>query len=245
MTYFNKSMIKNLATNTDYKSFKGEVLGHLEKILEINKNGNPKIYSTEIAGTGENANQRAIIDSKTTSFINHDIDWVDIEIPVIPGGKARRDCVDLIGLTKNEKKIVLVELKDQGGDNPFDAAFQLIDYYINIQENYKELNLHNNNKEYRNFGDMYDDRKPDNENTILVVAAPTTYWDEWSESKINNFLDLLKYFKETIHEINFNINFAKYPHEDFIKQKGNNKKYTPKVENNQNRNWESVVQPNS
>lgn len=235
MTYFTKTDI--IAFSMENLTFQKEINDVMSAVNSTTA-GTPGSFSKNIAGTGETAYQRAIIDKQKTNFNEFKIDWIDIETPVIPGGSSRRNCLDLIGIAEENNKVVLVELKDEGGDNPFDAAFQIIEYFLDIVKNSTELKLHKNiGKSYSTIADIYQNKKPDKKNTVLIVAGPVNYWKEWEDSI--NLSALLKEFKKII-EKDYTLHFAKFPTEKFSDQKLNENKYTPELKNNPNLKWEEL-----
>lgn len=225
------SELKQKTTLLEWNSKKKGVLefvaGNIGYIT--GKPGTPREVSLdEIKDVGEKAYQRAIWLSEETQFNNSIIRWIDLEVPVIPGGRSRRPCADLVGECSG--KFVLAELKDKGGDSPLFAMYELLKYSKSIELFKNSLQFHSNSfvrNRCRKIG-INDFTKFDISNISVIVAAPVSYWAAYDVELIKNLNDARDGVKD---ETGLYIEFAELPDEDFKQQKPVGKPYKPILQN--------------
>lgn len=143
-----------------------------------------KEFQTTIEATTEVALQRAmfILGSSKRGLKDDEIEWLDMEIPVVPGN-ARR--LDLIGRYKKSKEFVICELKYgnslKRSNSPQYAADEVVRYYELIKRNYAFVkNKHHyvpNEDQY--VGKVFDWKDVISRNTKLIVVANAAYWAYW------------------------------------------------------------------
>ena len=143
-----------------------------------------KAFQTTIEATTEVALQRAmfILGSSKRGLKDDEIEWLDMEIPVVPGN-ARR--LDLIGQYKKSKEFVICELKYgnsfKRSNSPQYAADEVVRYYELIKRN---IAFVNNKHHYVPNEDQYVGKKFDwkdviSRGTKLIVVANAAYWTHW------------------------------------------------------------------
>ena len=142
----------------------------------------PRRY-TEIIGNEdcETGYQRKIMRSKLSEIDNEQVHWCDIEIPVVFGTAARRNCLDLLGNIKRNI-LVICELKyGRDGDNPLVAGAQVLFYYYMILSNVEnfEVNniLHINSVNPENIHWEY---AKDHDRIETLVVANKNYWERYA-----------------------------------------------------------------
>jgi hypothetical protein len=142
----------------------------------------PHRYTENIGNEDcETGYQRKIISSRISEIDKEQVCWCDIEIPVVFGTAARRNCLDLLGHV-NGNKLVICELKyGRNGDNPLIAGAQILFYYFMILsniENFKVNNiLHTNAINPENIHWEY---AKDNDRIEILVAANQNYWKRYA-----------------------------------------------------------------
>jgi hypothetical protein len=181
-----KNVLETMITKGLRSETAKNTLRDILKNNEIARATCPNTFSEDVAlkNKGETAYQRAIIAGKTPTSKMGDageVKWLDIELPVVFGGNARRRCLDIIGSIK--PKFVLCELKYSNkskSNNPVYALLELLIYYYHIQNNAsalaKETIRHKGNARGAAW-DWNDCANP--KNVILAVAANKKYWDGW------------------------------------------------------------------
>ncbi len=174
-----------------------------------------------INSTTETAFQRAIFwNGETIRGKKTKIKWLDIELPVIPGDKSRRSSIDLIG--KSGNRYVICELKfgkNSKTECPDVAVKQLKGYYEQIKHNCDDLDktdTHHKGCTSFKWKDLAF-KKP-----ILCVAANASYWAYWLGHRKT---DISKLKGVEFYSVDI-------PADTFKLQKGNQDKYTPKIETN-------------
>lgn len=189
------STITALIDQVKSKDARNKLIGML-KNQEIPSPTCPNTFSEDVAlnCNGETAYQRAIIsEKKPTSILSNaqneanEVQWLDIELPIVFGKSSRRNCLDLIGKTTNDKKIVLCELKyvrpdsnSYKSNNPVYALLELLIYYHHIQNNAADLEKYSIRHKGNARGEVWnwnDCSNPDN--IILAVTGNKKYWDRW------------------------------------------------------------------
>ena len=198
-----KSICNNqkISTNPKRKVELIDKLADLSKIISDKKSnpGEPKL--TNIKATTEVAFQRAIYNGRNTKlYENTEVNWIDIEIPVVLGGKGRRHCIDMIGATSDKNNLVLCELKYSGKtkseDSPTYAIFELLIYYYFVRCNFKNLDSHSVYHKLETTKNFNWKSFLSSDIPRLVIAANNSYWEFWFEKKKINKSDLLKEVKE-------------------------------------------------
>lgn len=191
------------------------------------KENMPKAYSTEIKHVGECALERAIIQGKTSKLNGFEVEWLDIELPVNVTGKARGNCIDLIG-KDSDNNYILCELKfrrrsfDNG--NPEEAANQIKKYLCMVKEYYKRLHYHRQNGSLINWEAVALGK------TRLVVAANSRYWNSW----LGNRRKGRTYKTEGVECYSINLD-----QDEFSRQKGERDKYSPYMPES-GKEWELI-----
>jgi hypothetical protein len=207
------------------------------KIISDKKSipGKPKL--TKIKATTEVAFQRAIyngISSKLNE--NTEVNWIDIEIPVVLGEKGRRHCIDMIGTTSDKNNLVLCELKYSGKtkseDSPTYAIFELLIYYYFLRCNFKNLDSHNVYHKLETTKNFSWEGYLSSDIPKLVIAANNSYWEFWFGKKRINKSDLLKDVIEFEKEFGVKIELFETSNDEFRNQKGDSIDYEPKVISN-------------
>jgi len=194
----------------------------------------------KLAGTSENAYKYAFLKGKQAqiNFVNGKsikLDWLDMEVPVMPGENPRRRCLDLIGKTRegNKADFVIAELKKEGGDSPFYAAYEAIFYALSVKNNTKELVHHPSfdGAPIENYWKYYKNCK------YLIVAATNKYWEMWKDH-LNKLKDISSWVE---NKYKYKLIYAEFNKVDFKTQKQNsvNGKYSPSVPN-EIRIWNQV-----
>jgi hypothetical protein len=178
------------------EEFKDVLWNLLCKDIKINTDKSPSskpgTYTTKVnkKNTGETAYQRALIAQKKHLLEGlAEIEWLDIELPVIFGPSARRKSLDLLGRDA-ENRLILCELKYDKSepdslqkrkprtDSPSYALRELLTYTFHIIENAKRLQK--DNIRHKNSNGTWDWTCCENpENIVLVIAANNTYWKHW------------------------------------------------------------------
>ena len=235
-----KNLIKinsNISTNTKKKK---ELLAKFEDLSKIISNkksspGEPKL--TNIKATTEVAFQRAIYNGRKTKLNEKtEVNWIDIEIPVVLGTKGRRHCIDIIGATSDKKNLVLCELKYSGKtkseDSPTYAIFELLIYYYFLRCNFKNLDSHKVYHKLETTENFSWEGYLSIDIPRLVIAANNSYWEFWFEKKKINKNDLLKEVNGFEKEFGVEIELFETSNDDFINQKRDSIDYEPKVISN-------------
>lgn len=230
--YSNRTITEEEITNIidDAKKFeKGKSVGILGRIL---KSHNKEKYPTkpgeptkEIRSTGETAYQRAVIYSKKTTMNTiGEIEWKDLELPVVFNKSPRRRCVDLIGKSEDDVP-VLCELKyateKNRSNSPVYAAIELLIYYYLIRNNSKSLEsqrvFHGKIEPFK-WSDF-------NRNSILIVGANKSYWHYWIDRYKKQKIDV----ESWRNSLPVRILFFSSDDFNFQEQKGVKETYTPSV----------------
>ncbi len=146
------------------------IVKNVKNILKTNLGD----YETSIETPKEGAFQRAIILHKFSVIDGEIIEWLDIELPVVPPDdrrNSRRPSLDLIG--HSDSGYVICELKfGNNSDNPSAAATQIKDYQNYIQLNCDKLdenNVHHKNGKHFCWKDVARTAR-------LIIAANEQYW---------------------------------------------------------------------
>lgn len=202
--YFSKTaLIKWNKGDYAYKqSFIQEFIESIELLAneksDFTNSGSPKRYKLETGDNKEKAYQRAIFLKGSSNFCGKEIKWIDMEVPVIPGGSPRRPSLDLLG--KIDKQYVIVELKikngnDQTGECPLKGFGELLFYNYNLAKYNNQLKLHENallenNSRYDYIHDIV------GVNALSIFAANKYYWDYWRQD--DELFDSIKEIKREI-----------------------------------------------
>lgn len=196
--------------------------------------GRPKDFSIQIRDVNEKAYQRAIWLSGRSSFVTLQIEWIDLEMPVVPHGSSRRECLDVIGVAGDS--IVIAELKDEGGDSPLFALYEAVKYTRSIERFKDQLAYHGNARSHLPGAGL---SKFSAAGSVNIIAAPKSYWDDFRR------LDVLPSLEDAIRRVSgalgVRIHAAQFPDEDFTLQRGSAEGYIPKVLNNPELKWEQVI----
>lgn len=207
------------------------------KIINDKKSipGKPKL--TKIKATTEVAFQRAIYNGINSELNEHtEVNWIDIEIPVVLGEKGRRHCIDMIGATSDKNNLVLCELKYSGKtkseDSPTYAIFELLIYYYFLRCNFRNLDNHNVYHKLETTKNFSWESYLSSDIPKLVIAANNSYWEFWFGKKKINKSDLLKDVMEFEKEFGVKIELFETSNDEFRNQKGDNIDYEPKVISN-------------
>ena len=241
MNYFTKQSLIDWEKRD--VTFKETLVNELIGVNDIDSasNGNPSKFSTSIADTKEKACQRAILLNGESYFNGNEIKWIDIEVPVIPGGKARRQCLDLLGKSKNNYVIVELKVKnknDKTSQCPLVGLSEILFYNYNLVKYNMDLKLHKNAKFENNDNIMHINNFLMNE-SLSIFAANTCYWDEWRQN--SKILKSLKEIRNIISDKKgIYIYFAEFNDENFIEQKNVEKNYTPQLLSFESSHWKEV-----
>lgn len=171
----------------------------------------------------EKAFQRAIFRSEQTiRGAKTSIKWLDIELPVIINGNARRDSLDMIGVYlngRNRGTYIICEVKfahdDYHSDSPSKAAEELQRYLDGIGDG-KELEeneIHHDNNEF--------DWRNVSKKCEKWILANSSYWAYWL-GHLNKWS-----FEDDIYYC-----YIDTPGVTFQKQKGNKSSYIPEMPEN-------------
>lgn len=187
----------------------------------------PKKIKFEIRATKEVACQRAIFNSTTKLDGSSEVDWKDVELPVVFGRYPKRPSIDLIGELKDSRP-VLCELKfvkagkKYRSDSPIYATIELLIYYYLITKNCLALQdgkiRHTNGKDFSWPGLTI--------NPVLIVSANGDYWRQWKEFFQRHHIN----FNEWSKDLPLKVQFYSFPDFDFDLQKQTKIKdglYTP------------------
>ncbi len=204
----NYAILREKLCESIEKQIKGkadkEILKKLLLCKSTGKSTNPGEPTFRISKKSitETAFQRAIFSNKysTLEFLDKmrrkprkkRIKWLDLELSPILSDKARKPCIDLIGL-KDDNSMVLCELKfrdKNNTNNPIYAVLELLIYYYKALVNCTELAnqpvyhdfTKSDNKELRKIGaNKIDWKNIRDKNTLLIVAANKEYWTYYLE----------------------------------------------------------------
>lgn len=227
--------------------FNGEEFNTLSKCLEEDKSHtphqtNPKNPNLDrIKSTSETAFQRAIFNGEWAILKFNDreakVHWLDLELPVTFSKKARRKCIDLIG--KINGKPFICELKFKGkseGDRPEYGIFELLIYYYYILYNNGGKALDDQNVFH--FKNKFEWANVIDEKPMLILAANKCYWSDWFRRNKGRYKENLFDLIETLNkELEVRIFLFQTEDIDFVKQKGQEESYMPRMCIN---NWEEV-----
>lgn len=155
---------------------------------------NPGTPRKEIKDTSEKALQRAIWHSEFTILDNGkgNVKWIDFELPVNDSGKARDNCIDLLGID-NSGNYVICEVKysgkGKGHGDPSYASEEVKRYDDQIRQYGRLFKLHKNNKRSTMFSLEH---FLSSEHRLLVVGDQR-YWDIWGSkptaAQVNNKIE--------------------------------------------------------
>jgi hypothetical protein len=189
----------------------------------------PGAIDLEIEDTGEKAYQRAFFLARKTRIkgsLLGDIDasWLDIEVPVVNSNISRRSCLDMIGMVKGVPSMI-VELKDDRGQSPFQAIHEVLSYGQCASKNCLDLK---SRARVTASGKSIDVSAywPQYRGQYLVVGGPDDYWRRWE----NHFGVIAAAGVRWLADSELkghHLMFVAYAGEDFKKQKGELAKYTP------------------
>jgi hypothetical protein len=192
-----------------------------------------------ISSKGETAFQRGIFNAQNVLLdygkTVREIQWLDIEIPVVLNKNRRRPCVDLIGITSDEIPVIC-ELKyhKSKSDHPIYGIVESLMYYYYIRCNYELLDkydIHHTGLKKFEWSYIANFQSPK-----LLLVANKKYWDYWlNRVDKENFSRQVKCFCD---KLNVNIECFSADDEDFEFQKGEYEKYTPVISSNR---WMVVI----
>lgn len=255
-----KSVEKQIAGKADKENLKKRLS---YKSTEKSTNpGGPTFYISNKSIT-ETAFQRAIFSNKysTLEFLNKlrrkprekQIEWLDLELSPILSDKARKPCIDLIGL-KDDNSMVLCELKfrdKNNTNNPIYAVLELLIYYYKALVNCTKLAdqsvyhdfTKSDDKELRKIGaNKIDWKNIRDKNTLLIVAANKEYWTYYLEGSRRkdykeNLFNLIKTLGNGLkcEILLFNI---PNPEKSFKDQARRHDKYKPKIKQEK---WKQII----
>lgn len=141
---------------------------------------NPGTTRKEIKDTSEKALQRAIWHSEST-VLDHDkgtVKWIDFELPVNDSGKARDNCIDLLGIDSSGNYVICevkYSGKGKGHGDPSYASAEVKRYDDQIRQYGSLFKLHKNNKRSTLFSlDHFLSSKH-----RLLVVGDQRYWNIW------------------------------------------------------------------
>ena len=197
-----------------------------EKLSKINT------FKMKISDTAENALQRAIWRCKTSKVDGTTITWIDIEIPVIPLKKRGGKRIDLLGIDDNGR-YVICELKFNNTKNsPHDVVEQINGYQKEIikPDNASRIQNHKQARLTVNW------KKVADKSTRKIIAANEGYWEYWKERKYIGRKDGIPSDIEC-YELPIKPNH-------FKNQKGENKTYEPKLEDDKENRWKQRTSVN-
>jgi hypothetical protein len=204
----------------------------------------PGKRSLAIADIQEKAYQRAYFVKKKICVVvddkeKFDVEWLDIEVPVVQGGKARRLCLDMIGRVGGKNTFVIGELKGPHGTSPFYAIKEVLSYACHVCDNHARLESHpafHKDTEIIEVPSYW----PEYEGEYLIVGAPSSYWGKWAEHKRKIKAVGAKWLAESGLQ-GHRLLMVEYPDEDFKSQREGPKKYVPCVLNG-NDQWGVVYE---
>jgi hypothetical protein len=198
--------------------------------------GNPKSPTFSIKDAKEKAYQRAYHSQDSTEIIGTlegngriHVTWLDIEVPVVPGTKARRPSLDMIGQVAGVPSLI-VELKAAGGTSPFHAIQEVLSYAHRVVENQGQLKSH---KTWRKGAQEIPIPPywPHYQGKYLVIAGPNDYWAKWkSEWDLILAVGTMWFAKSGLQ--GYRLILASFPGVDFKKQRGASERYTPRIKDN-------------
>lgn len=195
--------------------------------------GQPGPLNLAIQRTSEAAYQRAFFLQRATKVSGSlcgcfQIDWLDIEVPVVGGVDPRRPSLDMIGEV-NGTPCVIAELKDVGGTSPFDAIQEVLSYGCSTRDNHLALTGHPGWTSDSERGDIpeYWSRY---KGKYLVVGGPYRYWETWKSHWALIWAAGAKWLVESGLS-GHRLIFVAFPEVDFSAQKGEKDRYAPRLEN--------------
>ncbi|QNJ97047.1 hypothetical protein [Constantimarinum furrinae] len=198
-----------------------------------------KVSLGNIRSKGETAFQRGIFNSQNTllDYGNtlKEVNWLDLEIPVVLNKNPRRPSLDLIGITSDDIPVIC-ELKyhKSKSDHPIYGIVELLMYYYYILCNHELLDkydIHHTGLKKFEWSFIANFESPK-----LLLVANKRYWNRWL-NRIGEeiFSSQMKYFKDNL---NVNIECFSTDDEDFEAQKGDCEKYIPVISSNR---WLKVI----
>ena len=199
-----------------------------ERLSKINT------FKMKISDTSEDAFQRAIWRCKTSKVDGTTITWIDIEIPVIPLKKRGGKRIDLLGIDDNGR-YVICELKFNNTKNsPRDVVEQINGYQEEIikPDNASKIQNHKQARLTVNW------KKVADKSTRKIIAANEGYWKYWDRDENGN----KRQYAGREEGIPSDIECYKLPIKPnhFKDQKGENKTYEPKLEDDKENRWTRV-----
>lgn len=230
-----KECLKDVPLTVELLSYNWEALKKNKKDKR-NLRSNPGFVSWEIEDIGEKAAQRAFFRQNRIRFSDHSIEWIDLEIPVQPGEKARRCCIDLRGIEAKVNRPILVEMKfannksPRGANSPLYALAEGLFYCASAWLYSSEL------EGICHRDEDISQRAKDKTYSVfphLIVAANKMYWLNWckklGDQIFPNLFSLGERIQSSLPDGAW-IKFASFPDIDFADQKSNHGKKNQKGE---------------
>ncbi len=113
--------------------------------------------------------------------------------------------------------------------------FELLTYFYLIQCNHEKLDFNKVRHDlplprvrWKSFVEIF--------STQLLVVANKSYWEYWL--KLIDRIELLGLVMQCEKDLDVNLHLFSAPDEDFVGQKGTNRKYEPMISSTEN--WEKI-----